>query len=218
VTITLYTNRKFDKYNNLVSQDTQSWTVEVDSRFALKYRTFVESLGSPSQGLRSAVGVMTSGLDPRAAVNEMLAPARDIERFFATETGPSAAMRQLTENFLRGATGEPSLQQAGAKIEGAEAETDKGLPPGRFARFVDGANAFYRDPANAKYTSSNYTAFNQLLAEKYDRVMTREEEYYYANDFGRRFRDQIMQPKEYCTDPEWPRLHPAVEECIAEIR
>jgi hypothetical protein len=94
----------------------------------------------------------------------------------------------------------------------------KDLPPGRFARFVDGANAFYRDPANAKYKSSNYTAFNQLLAEKYDRVMTREEEYYYANDFGRRFRDQIMQPKEYCTDPEWPRLHPAVEECIAEVR
>jgi hypothetical protein len=218
VTITLYTNRKFDKYNNLISQDTQSWTVEVDSRFAAKYRQFVESLGSPSQGLRTAVGVMTSGISPGAAVNEMLAPAHDIERFFATETGPSAAMRQLTENFLRGATGELSLQQAGAKIEGAEAETDKGLPPGRFARFVDGANAFYRDPANAKYKSSNDTAFNQLLAEKYDRVMTREEEYYYANDFGRRFRDQIMQPKEYCTDPEWPRLHPAVEECIAAIR
>jgi hypothetical protein len=218
VTITLYTNRKFDEYHNLISQDTQSWTVEVDSRFAPKYRQFAESLGSPSQGLRTAVGVMTSGLDPRAAMNEMLAPAHDMDRFFATETGPSAAMRQLTENFLRGATGDLSLQQAGAMIEGAEAECDKDLPPGRFARFVDGANAFYRDPANAKYKSSNYTAFNQLLGEKYDRVMTREEEYYYANDFGRRFREQIMQPKEYCTDPEWPRLHPAVEECIAEVR
>ena len=59
-------------------------------------------------------------------------------------------MRQLNENFLRGATGEPSLQQADGKIDGAAAETDKDLPPGRFARFVDGANAFYRDPANAK--------------------------------------------------------------------
>ena len=58
----------------------------------------------------------------------------------------------------------------------------------------------------------------QFLAAKYDRVMTREEEYYYANDFGPRFRNQIMQPKEYCKDPGWPRLHPAVEECIAELQ
>jgi len=218
VTVTQYTNRKFDEYHNLVSQDSQSVTLEVDSRFASKYHKFVESLGSPSQGMRAAVGVMTSGLNPLDAINEMLAPARDMERFFATETGPSAAMRQLTENFLRGATGELSLQQAGAKIAGAEAETDKGLPPGRFARFVDGANAFYRDPANAKYKSSHDTAFCQLLAEKYQNVMTREEEYYYANDFWARFFSQIMQPKEYCKDPEWPRLHPAVEECIAAIQ
>jgi len=52
---------------------------------------------------------------------------------------------------MRGATAERSLQDVGAKIDGAEAETDKGLPPGRFARFVDGANAFHRDPANAKF-------------------------------------------------------------------
>src|SRR6185295_740284 len=131
-------------------------------------------------------------------VNEMLAPARDMERFFATETGRSAAMRQLTENFLRGATGEPSLQQAGGKIDGAAAETDKALPPGRFARVVDGANAFYRDPANAKYKGRNDigrndTAFCQGLAVRYQFKMTREEEYYYANDFKARFFDQIMQ-------------------------
>jgi hypothetical protein len=141
-----------------------------------------------------------------------------MERFFTTETGPSAAMRQLGENFLRGATGERSLQDVGAKIDGAEAETDRGLPPGGFARFVDGANAFYRDPANAKYKGLHDTAFCQRLAAKYENVMTREEEYYYANAFGARFYRQIMQPKEYCADPEWPRLHPAVEECIAETR
>jgi hypothetical protein len=46
----------------------------------------------------------------------MLAPARGMERFFANHAGKCAAMRQLTENFLRGATGESSLQQAGGKI------------------------------------------------------------------------------------------------------
>ena len=49
--------------------------------------------------------------------------------------------------------------------------------------------------------------------------VTREEEYYYANDFKARFYDQIMQQHwENCTDPEWVILHPAVEECIARFR
>jgi hypothetical protein len=48
-------------------------------------------------------------------------------------------------------------------------------------------------------------------------IMTHDEEYYYANDFGARFRNQIMQPRTIATDPEWPRLHPAVEECLKEL-
>jgi hypothetical protein len=47
--------------------------------------------------------------------------------------------------------------------------------------------------------------------------MTREEEYFYANDFGPRFRNQIMQDRSHSTDPAWARLHPAVEECVLEI-
>ena len=233
----------------------QSWTVEVDSRLAPQYRRFANSLGFPSaaQGLGGALGALSSGLSPRELVNEMLAPVRDMERFFATETGRSAAMRQLTENFLRGATGEPSLQQDGGKIDGAAAETDKDLPLGRFARFVDGANAFYRDPANAKYKGRNDiirndiglyaqtvlnnqpaanakdkglndigrndTAYCQGLAVRYQVNMTRDEQYYYANDFKARFIYQIMQQHwEDCTDREWPLFHPVVEECIAKFR
>jgi uncharacterized protein with FMN-binding domain len=192
----------------------QTWTVEVDSRFVNSYREYCRSLNSSGQGLVAFVGIVSGNTSPDAYTG----PAFDIQRFFATETGPSAAMRQLGENLLRGANGDPSLQDAGAKIAGAEAETDKSLPPGRFLHFVDGANAFYRDPANAKFRTGHDTAFCQLLAEKYRNVMTDEEEYYYANDFGPRFRNQIMQPQKYCTDPEWPRLHPAVEECIAEIK
>jgi hypothetical protein len=88
---------------------------------------------------------------------------------------------------------------------------------------VDGANAFYRDPANAKYKDlndigRNDTAFCQGLAVWYQVKMTRDEEYYYANDFKTRYFDQIMQHSENCTDPAWLELHLAVEECIAEYR
>ena len=49
------------------------------------------------------------------------------------------------------------------------------------------------------------------MGDKYQRSMSRDEEYYYANDFGPRFRDNIAQPRS--TDPAWDRLHPAVEDC-----
>jgi hypothetical protein len=150
--------------------------------------------------------------------NNLLAPLHDMQRFFANHDGKSAAMRQLTENFLRGATGEPSLQQADGKIDGAQAESDKDLPPGRYARLVDAANAYFlqrakADPGNAFHSSSHDTAFCQRLAEQEQAVMSREEEYYYANDFAGRF-DQIMEKRGNCADPAWPRLHPAYVKSI----
>jgi hypothetical protein len=222
VTITQNTNRKFDNNGNLVNQDSRSTTVEVDSRLAPKYRQFAEGLGSSKNGLGPAIAAMASGASPRGMISNLLAPARDMQRFFANHDGKSAAMRQLNENFLRGATGEPSLQQADGKIDGAQAETDKDLPPGRYARFVDGANAFFRerakaDPIKFGSSSSHDTAFCQRLAELCQSDMSRQEEYYYANDFEGRFA-QIMGARANCPDPAWPRLHPAVEKCIAEVR
>ena len=49
------------------------------------------------------------------------------------------------------------------------------------------------------------------MAKKYRFSMNLEEQYYYANDFGPRFRDNIAQP--HSTDPAWSRLHGAVEDC-----
>ena len=102
-------------------------------------------------------------------------------------------------------------QQAGEKIAGAEKETDPNLPPGKYARFVDGCNGWYRDSANAYYRTGQSSAWCQCLGDKYQHSMSREEEYYYANDFGPRFRDTIAQP--HSTDPAWSRLHQAVEDC-----
>jgi len=216
-------------------------TVEVDSRFIPKYIEF--SGVDPAPGseqekeqtaktfaiagrILNAAGPShgTSPADANALLRLMAAHGPmgggGIDKFFATEvkaTGPSAALRQMGENLLRGATGQPSLQQSGGKIEGAQAETDKNLPPGRFTHLIDAANSFYRDPANARLKGRFQTAFDETLATKFHGVMTREEEYYYANDYGPRFRNQIMQPRALSTDAAWPRLHPVVEKCVADI-
>jgi hypothetical protein len=241
-TITIVTTTTTTYPGGATTTSTMSKTVEIDSRFIDQYAEYsgvdpeagsdqekeqtakttaivgyIFHRGGPSHGTSPADAIALLHLEAAHG----LFGGTGMNKFFATEVKagvPSAALRQMGENLLRGATGEPSLQEAGAKIDGAEAETDKNLPPGRFAHLIDAAHAFYREPGNARLESRFETAFDETLAVKYRGVMTREEEYYYANDYGNRFRGQIMQPRSYCEDPEWPRLHPAVEECVAEIQ
>jgi hypothetical protein len=240
--ITIITTTTTTYPGGAVTSETTSKTVEIDPRFIAKYAEYSgvdPEPGSEQEKEQTAKTVAIVGYifhrggpshgvsftDANALLHLMaahgLVGGSGMEKFFATEVKagvPSAALRQMGENLLRGATGEPSLQEAGAKIAGAEAETDKNLPPGRFAHLVDAAHAFYREPGNARLESRFETAFDETLAAKYRGVMTPEEEYYYANDYGNRFRGQIMQPRGRSTDPEWPRLHPAVEECIVELQ
>jgi len=212
VTVTQVTTKR-DRYGNVVSQRRgRAATFEVDSRFAPNYREYGESLTSSRQGPAGAVGIMSGRVSPSAYFD----PGLDMGKFFERETCQSAAMRQLGENLLRAATGEPSLQDVGATIAGASEETDKSLPPVRFTRFVDGCNAFYRDPANSKYSLLHAGDWCKCLSEQYRNVMTPDDEYFYANDYGHRFRGEIAQPKAYSTDPAWPRLHPAVDKCVSE--
>lgn len=210
VTVTEVTTKR-DRYGNVVGKEQgQSYTIEVDSRFAPYYRKYHESLTSSGAGLAGALGIMSG----RVSASAYFAPGTDMIKFFEKETCKSAAMRQLGENLVRGANGSPSVQQAGATIAGAAAETDRSLPPGRYARFVDGCHGFFRDPANARFRGLHSSAYCDCLGVKYQRLMTRDEEYYYANDFGKRFRSQIAQPGS--TDPASPRLHPAVDDCVDE--
>jgi hypothetical protein len=225
-----------------VTTSTTSKTVEVDSRFVEKYAEFsgVDPAPGSAQDREQTAKTMAiaghifhrtgpshgaSFADANAMFHLMaahgLAGVTGMDKFFATEvkaSGPTAALRQMGENLLRGATGEPSLQEAGGKIDGAAAETDKGLPPGRFSHLIDAAHAFYREPGNARLAMRFETAFDETLASKYHGVMTPEEEYYYANDFNYRLRNQIMQPRDRSTDPAWPRLHAVFEECVAEFQ
>ena len=225
-------------YRNGFVVSTESRTIEIDPRFIAKYCEF--SGVTPEPGTQAASDLAARDIHIFRRVMEAGTPAgrestadafarfrlalahpgeneRDLSKFLATETGASAAMRQLGENLLRAAMGEPSVQEAGVKIQGAEAETDKDLPPGRFTHLIDAANAFVRDPSNAPYRSQYETTFYMVLADKYRGVMTPEEEYYYANDFAVRFRDQIQGTRANSSDPAWPRLHPAVEETKAEL-
>ncbi len=220
VTVTEKTNRKFDASGILISEDTRTFTIEMDPRFVDKYNQFYAALNSKGAAMRGAVAAMQSGGAERM-LHDLLALAQDMQKFFADHGGKSAATRQMNENLVRAIAGEPSLQQSDGKIDGAQAETDKDLPPGRYARFVDGANAYFRERAKAypvKFgsSSSHDTALCQRLAELYQFGMSREEDYYYANDFAGRF-VPIMGPRANCPDPAWPQLHPDVEKAIADV-
>jgi hypothetical protein len=221
VTVTQKTNRKFDQFGNVISEDIATATIEMDSRFVDSYSKFNSTAALRSQGMQMALAAQRQG-GTQGMLRGLFALAFDTQKFFADHSGKSAAMRQLNENFLRAIRGEPSLQQSDGKIDGAQAETDKNLPPGRYARFVDGANAYFRErekaePAKYGNDASRDTALCQRLAELYDVHMSREEEYYYANDFARRF-IPIMGPESSCPDPAWPVLHPDVEQALEELK
>jgi len=193
-------------------QAVSSREIDIDLRFWPKYHQF-GNLGDLSpKSVNTAIGVVTG----RTSLSTYLDPAMDIIKFFSIETCKSAAMRQLTENMLRAATGKPSLQTVGASIPGAEAESDKSPAP-RFAHFIDGCNAFFRDPKNARFAPSDPTGYCQCLSDGYKGVMTPAEDLSYANDFEDKFQHGIAQPWGYGSsksDPAWPRLNPVAVSCM----
>jgi hypothetical protein len=193
-------------------QPESSTEIYIDLRFWPKYHEFVNLGGFSDKSINQATGVVTG----RTSLSTYLDPAMDIIKFFKIETCKSAAMRQLSENILRAATGKPSLQTTGASIPGAEAESDKSPAP-RFAHFIDGCNAFFRDPANARFAPSDPTGYCQCLSDGYQGVMTPAEDLSYANNFEDKFQHGIAQPWGYGSsksDPAWPRLNPVAVSCM----
>jgi hypothetical protein len=194
-------------------QAVSSKEIYIDLRFWPKYHEFSQAGGLSAKSASDAIGVVTG----RTSLSTYLDPALDIMKFFSTETCKSAAMRQLTENLLRGATGKPSLQTVGASIAGAAAESDTSAPAPRFAHFVDGCNAFFRDPRNSKFAPSDPTGYCKCLSDGYHGVMTPAEDVFYGNNFEVRFQGGIAQPFGYGTsksDPAWPRLNPVAVSCM----
>jgi len=222
VTNIVRTNRKFDKQTGfLISEENHDYKVDMDPRFEEGYKRCWAAVNSKGAELAGVVAAAQPGGAQRV-LRDLMTLATDMQRFFAEHGGKSAAMRQMTENFVRAVNGDPSLQQAGGKIDGAEAESDKDLPPGKYARFVDGANAYFREkakrgPSYLGNSASHDTALCQRMAELLELYMKPDEEYYYANDFAGRFLP-IMGPRASCPDPEWPTIHPDVEKAIAEVK
>jgi hypothetical protein len=222
VTNIVRTNRKFDKQTGfLINEENHDYTVDMDPRFEEGYKRCWAAVNSKGAELAGVMAAAQPG-GARRVLGDLMTLATDMQRFFAEHGGKSAAMRQMTENFVRAVNGDPSLQQAGGKIDGAEAESDKDLPPGKYARFVDGANAYFREkakrgPSYLGNSASHDTALCQRMAELLELYMKPDEEYYYANDFAGRFLP-IMGPRASCPDPAWPTIHPDVEKAIAEVK
>jgi hypothetical protein len=208
LTVTQY-QTKSDAYGNVRDrQVTVQGTVDVDPRFATKYKQFGEELTSEGSTKAAAMAVASG----RATVADTFAPAMDVFQFFKTEPCNSPAMRQLGENLLRGAMGQRSLQQLTATAA-PPATPGMARSPMGLTHLVDACNAFYRDPANARYAPSDATAYCTCLGEHVQPAMSPEEEAYFAADFEARFRDNILQPKNAGSHPAWDRLHPLAHDC-----
>jgi len=204
----MQTKTRTDGFGVRDQQTTVKGTVDVDPRFASKYKQFGEQLTSNGNGLATAIAVASG----RSSVEDTMAPAFDVLQFFKTEACNSASMRQLGENLLRGATGQRSLQQLGA-TSAPPAVPGMARSPKGFAHLVDACNAFYRDPANARYAPADANAYCACLGQNVQPAMSPEEEAYFAADFEGRFRDNILQPKNPASHPAWDRLHPLAHDC-----
>jgi hypothetical protein len=185
-----------DRNGNVVSeQEGASYTVQVDSRFAARYRAYAQSLTSSDQGLANAIGIMSG----RATMSSYMDAGLDSFRLVVSEGCTSATTRQFGENLLRASLGQRSLQETGGAIDGAAAESDSDVPAGRYARLKDACNAELRDHA----------AYCSCIGGG----MSAEDEQFYAGDFRNRFLHQIAEPMPG-KDPDWPRLHKAAAKCV----
>ncbi len=207
ITVT-QTKTRTDGFGVRDQQTTVKGTVDVDPRFAAKYKQFGEQLTSNGNGLATAIAVASG----RSSVSDTMAPALDVLQFFKTEACNTPAMRQLGDNLLRGAHGERSLQQLGA-TSAPPAVPGMARSPKGFTHLVDACNAFYRDPANARYAPADANAYCACLGQNVQPAMSPQEEAYFAADFEGRFRDNILQPKNEGSHPAWGRLHPLARDC-----
>lgn len=206
--------RKSDGYGHTIQQSNgPPVTLQVDSRFAPKYQQYVSSLGSSGENLGTVIGVLSG----KVSMSTLAQPDTDMDQFFVTEKCQSATMRQMGENLLRAANSQPSLQESGATVAGAAVETDKSAPVGRFTHLVDGCNAFYRDPKNARFRKLDTDAWCKCLDDQLHYDMSAEEQAAYANDFGK-FRREIGSPQGPSSPATWARLNPKYERCVNSTR
>lgn len=103
----------------------QTKTYRIDARFGSHWAQFDSDLNKAAldQGVFEAFGLV-------------LGLRGEMEAFLKDHACDSATVRQMTENFIRAANGQPSAQQAGLRFAGAATESDAptktGTPPPPF--------------------------------------------------------------------------------------
>lgn len=169
-------------------------TVQADPRFVPKYQQYAQHLMSSTSGLGAAIRFKQTG-----SLGDTQNAGLDAFQFVKTEKCDSPATRQLGENLLRGATGEPSLQRASTSATrgtgGAPAS------PPRFTHIVDACNAEFQ----------GNDAYCKCLGEQFSAVLSPAEEESLAADFKAQVRYNILQPRG--DHPLWGRLHARSRTC-----
>jgi hypothetical protein len=177
--------------------------VDDDPQFKLLYNTYVEAFSSNCTAYLPAghESVVVTKVTTRT---DRYGNTQQSSEMVEVDSRLAPMYRAYGENLLRGATSQRSLQQlSGSAAAGAQG----------FTHFGDACNAYYRNPADARYAPSDATAYCKCLAEKYRYVMTRAKEAYFAADFRARFLYNIAQPKNSGSHPAWSKLHPAAVAC-----
>lgn len=177
--------------------------IRVDPRFAAKYESyqkdpgFIKKLDTIQEILRDPIGSFTS------AMSEYFEPYFGMQEFLKSAECQGATMRQMSENVLRQATGQPSLQTAGQRIPQAAQESDAVIKPAKFTRFVDGC---------LEYNAGEKRKWCSCLDRVYQGVLSQEERLRYANDH-RAWLDEVSEPPRGKNNPRW-RLYEPLNQCL----
>ena len=183
-------------------------TIHVDPRFAPKYDEYQTSAGrnKPGMALDGIQKILRDGIGTYASdvMSDLIVPDLDMRQFVKSERCLSATMRQMSENVLRHATDQPSLQAAGQRIPQAAQESDAIIKPNRFTRFLDGC---------LDYNVGKKKQWCSCLDRVYQGIMAQEERIRYANDH-QAWLDEVRntQPRGK-DDPRW-RLYTPLNQCL----
>jgi len=180
-------------------------TIRVAPSFVANYRSYQKDPGIIKLGetshktLRDGIGSLIS-----EAMSEFFEPHLGMQAFVTRAGCQSATMRQMSENVLRQALGQPSLQGAAHRIPQAAQESDAVTKPSRFTRFEDGC---------LDYEAGEMKKWCSCLDRVYRGVMTQEERVRYANDH-QAWLDEVRNTQPQGRhDPRW-RLYEPLNQCL----
>ena len=179
--------------------------IRVHPQFVENYRSYQDDPGFIAKW-ETIQKILRGGIKSFSSevMSELFEPHLGMQEFVKRAGCQSATMKQMSENVLRQATEQPSLQAAGLRIPQADQESDAVTKVSRFTRFEEGC---------LDYEAGEKKKWCSCLDRVYRLVMTQEERVRYANDH-QAWLDEIrfMQPQGK-HDPRW-RLYEPLNQCL----